>query len=93
MASDNTHVYYVYAITTKERDQLRNFLKENEIASGVYFPVPFHLQVVYKKLGYKKGDMPNAEFVADRSLVLPMFPELTQEEIDTVIDTVNRWDA
>lgn len=93
VAEDNTHIYYVYAITTEKRDELRNYLKENEITSGVYFPVPFHLQVVYKDLGYKKGDIPNAEFVGDHSMVLPMFPELTQEEIDKVIDTVNRWEA
>lgn len=93
IAEGNTHIYYVYTITTEKRDELREFLRQNEITSGVYFPVPFHLQVVYKKLGYKKGDMPNAEFVADRSMVLPMFPELTQEEIDKVIDTVNRWQA
>lgn len=92
VGNDNTHIYYVYAIATEKRDELRNFLKENDITSGVYFPVPFHLQIVYKDLGYKKGDMPNAEFVADHSMVLPMFPELTQEEIDKVIDTVNRWE-
>ena len=89
----NTHIYYVYTITTKKRDELRNYLKQNGITSGVYFPVPFHLQLVYKDLGYKKGDFPNAEFVADHSLVLPMFPELTQEEIDKVIETINRWQA
>ena len=66
---------------------------ENEITSGVYFPVPFHLQVVYEWLGYKKGDMPNAEFVANHSMVLPMFPELTQEEIDKVINVVNGWEG
>lgn len=93
LAEGNTHIYYVYAITTEKRDELRNFLKDNEITSGVYFPVPFHLQVVYKGLGYKKSDMPNAEFVANHSLVLPMFPELTQEEINKVIETVNRWEA
>ena len=93
MAEDNTHIYYVYAITTEKRDELREYLKQNEITSGVYFPVPFHLQVVYQGLGYKKGDIPNAEFVGDHSMVLPMFPELTQEEIDKVIETVNRWDA
>lgn len=93
VAKDNTHIYYVYAITTEKRDELKEFLKENEITSGVYFPVPFHLQVVYKGLGYKKGDMPNAEFVGNHSMVLPMFPELTQEEIDKVIETVNRWEA
>ena len=93
VADDNTHIYYVYAITTEKRDELREYLKQNEITSGVYFPVPFHLQKVYENLGYKKGDMPNAEFVGDHSMVLPMFPELTQEEIDKVIEVVNRWKA
>ncbi len=93
VSNDNSHIYYVYVITAENRDSLRDYLKENEIASGVYFPVPFHLQTVYKNLGYKKGDMPNAEFVADHSMVLPMFPELTQDEIDKIIDVVNRWEA
>ncbi|MCR5517771.1 MAG: DegT/DnrJ/EryC1/StrS family aminotransferase [Lachnospiraceae bacterium] len=93
VAADNTHIYYVYAITTEKRDELREYLKQNEITSGVYFPVPFHLQKVYEGLGYKLGDMPNAEFVGNHSMVLPMFPELTQEEIDKVIETVNGWQA
>ena len=93
MADNNSHIYYVYAITTEKRDELREYLKQNEISSGVYFPVPFHLQKVYENLGYKKGDMPNAEFVGNHSMVLPMFPELIQEEIDKVIETVNRWNA
>lgn len=88
----NNHIYYVYTITTEKRDELREYLMLNEIVSGIYFPVPFHLQVVYKSLGYKKGDMPNAEFVSSHSMVLPMFPELAQEEIDKVIETVNRWE-
>lgn len=93
VADGNMHIYYVYAITTEKRDELREYLKRNDIASGVYFPVPFHKQKVYENLGYKDGDMPNAEFVADHSMVLPMFPELTQEEIDKVIDVVNKWNA
>lgn len=93
VSKGNSHIYYVYAITTEKRDELREYLKQNDITSGVYFPVPFHMQVVYKGLGYKKGDMPNAEFVGKHSMVLPMFPELTQEEIDKVINTVNRWMA
>ena len=93
VCKDNTHIYYVYAVTTDKRDAFREYLKQNEITSGVYFPVPFHLQKVYEGRGYKKGDMPNAEFVAEHSLVLPMFPELTQEEIDAVIEAVNRWEA
>ena len=91
VADDNNHIYYVYIITTDKRDELRDYLKENGIISGVYFPVPFHLQKVYESLKYQKGDMPNAEFVGEHSLVLPMFPELTQDEIDKVIETVNRW--
>lgn len=91
VAKDNSHIYYVYVITTEKRDELREYLKQNEITSNVYFPVPFHLQVVYKELAYKRGDMPNAEYIADHSLVLPMFPELTQKEIDKVIETVNGW--
>lgn len=93
VADGNNHIYYVYVITTDKRDELRDYLKENGITSGVYFPVPFHLQKVYEGLKYKKGDMPNAEFVGEHSLVLPMFPELTQDEIDMVIETVNRWRA
>ena len=93
VAKDNAHIYYVYAITTEKRDELREYLKQNEITSGVYFPVPFHLQKVYEGLGYKPGDMPNAEFVGNHSMVLPMFPELTQEEIDKIIETVNGWQA
>ncbi len=93
IAEGNTHIYYVYTISTERRDELREYLKQNEITSGVYFPVPFHLQKVYENLGYTKGDMPNAEFVGEHTMVLPMFPELTQEEIDKVIDTVNRWEA
>lgn len=91
LAEYNTHIYYVYVITAEKRDELRAYLQDNGITSGVYFPVPFHKQVVYRDLGYRPGDMPNAEFVAEHSMVLPMFPELTQEEIDHVIDTVNRW--
>lgn len=93
VAPVNEHIYYVYAIVTDKRDELRAYLRENGILSGVYFPVPFHLQTVYKDLGYRRGNMPQAERVADHSLVLPMFPELTEEEIDAVIDTVNRWTA
>ena len=91
VADENNHIYYVYTVTTAKRDELRNYLNDNGITSGVYFPVPLHLQKVYKHLGYKIGDMPNAEFLANCSMVLPMFPELTQEEIDKVIETVNRW--
>lgn len=89
----NTPIYYVYVVATQKRNELKKYLEENEIKSGVYFPVPLHMQKVFEQLNYKEGDMPNAEFVGEHTLVLPMFPELTQEEIDTVIDVVNKWDS
>lgn len=91
IADYNVPIYYVYVIVTEKREELRKYLYGNEIISGVYFPVPLHLQKAFKQLGYKEGDMPNAEFVSEHTLVLPMFPELEQEEIDKVINTVNNW--
>ncbi len=84
-------IYYTYTIAAEDRDGLKSYLNDNGISSGVYFPVPLHLQKVFEDLGYKKGDMPGAEFVGKHTLVLPMFPELTDEEINKVIEVVNRW--
>lgn len=85
------HIYYVYVLCTDKRDEFRKHMEDCGIATGVYFPVPLHLQKVFEHLGYKKGDMPNAEYVAEHSVAIPMFPELTQEEIDAVIETVNQF--
>ena len=92
-ADGNKHIYYVYTVAVERRDELRRYLEDNGIKSGVYFPVPFHEQKVFEKLGYKHGDFPNAEYVAEHTLVLPMFPELTKEEIDRVIEAVNGWEG
>lgn len=89
----NKHIYYVYAVATDQRDKLREYLEVNGIKSGVYFPVPFHEQKVFEGLGHKHGEFQNAEYVAEHTLVLPMFPELTQEEIDRVIEVVNKWEG
>lgn len=89
----NKHIYYVYAVAIDQRDNLRQYLEANGVKSGVYFPVPFHEQKVFERLGYRHGEFKNAEYVAEHTLVLPMFPELTQEEIDRVIETVNKWEG
>lgn len=91
IAQYNTPVYYVYAVAVKNRNGFRKYLEEHGIKSGIYFPVPFHQQKVFEELGYRKGDFPNAEFVAEHTLVLPMFPELTQHEINEVAAVVNAW--
>jgi len=90
-AEYNKHIYYVFALTVEKRDEARKYLEEKGIGTGVYFPVPLHLQTVFNHLGYKAGDMPNAEYLAEHSLVIPMFPELTDEEIQQVVEAVNRY--
>ena len=87
----NKHVYYVYVITTKERDSFRTYLDGKNIATGVYFPIPLHLQTAFKHLGYLKGDMPNAEYLAEHSLAIPMFAELEFEEINYIVDSINNY--
>lgn len=89
--TDGKHIYYTYVIGVEDRDGLQEALKEQGIASGTYFPVPLHLQKVYTNLGYQRGDMPNAEYVADHSLAIPMFAELQEQEQELVIRTVNAW--
>ena len=92
-APDNMHTYYVYAITADDRDGLRNYLEENGIGSGVYFPVQVNKQKVFENLDSFNESFPGADNVATNTLVIPMFPELTDEEIDKVIDVVNSWKA
>ena len=82
------HVYHVYAIRTERRDELLKFLAEQGISCGIHYPVPVHLQEAYTSLGYKIGDFPKAEEAAERVLSLPMYPELTEEQINYVAEKI-----
>ena len=66
-------------------------MKENDIECNRHYPVPCHLQNAYKFLGYKEGDCPNAEYLAKHCATLPLFPEMTEEEINLVIEKVNKY--
>lgn len=77
--------YYVFALVTENRDDLMKRLIENGIETHTYYPVPLHLQPAYASLGYKEGDLPETEFLCSHSLAIPVFPELTKDEIDYVI--------
>jgi dTDP-4-amino-4,6-dideoxygalactose transaminase len=78
------HVYHVYAIRVEERDEVIRFLKDRAIQCGVHYPVPIHLQKAYQHLGYATGSLPISERIALDLMSLPMFPELTGEQIATV---------
>ena len=80
------HVYHLYVIQTLQRDALQKFLNENGISTGLHYPLPLHLQECFKELGYKKGDFPNTETLADQCLSLPMFAELQDEQIGYVVE-------
>ena len=81
-------VYHLYVIRVAERENVQKKLAERGIASGLHYPIPLHLQDAYKHLGYKKGDFPVTENHADTLLSLPMFPELTSEQIQFVADSL-----
>jgi dTDP-4-amino-4,6-dideoxygalactose transaminase len=75
------HVYHIYAIRTQQRDILQQRLNAEGIQTGIHYPIPVHLQEAYADLGHKAGDFPNSEQVAMEELSLPMYPELTEEQI------------
>lgn len=83
-----SHVYHLYVIRVKNRDSLQNYLTDKGITTGIHYPVPIHFQEAYRYLGYKVGDFPITERYADEILSLPMYPELTQEQVIYVADKV-----
>jgi dTDP-4-amino-4,6-dideoxygalactose transaminase len=83
------HVYHVYAVRLQERDAALRNLQENGVGCAVHYPVPIHLQQAGRNLGYTKGAFPIAETLANQFLSLPMFPELTTEQIEYVADCVS----
>ena len=87
----NYHIYNQYIIRVRQRDKLREFLSKNEIMTEIYYPVPFHLQECFANLGYMQGDFPISESVADTSLALPIYPELSMKQIEFVVDKVSEF--
>ncbi|UWG99320.1 DegT/DnrJ/EryC1/StrS family aminotransferase [Dehalobacter sp. DCM] len=83
-----TPVYHLYILRTDNRDHLANILKEKGIATGVYYPVPLHLQNAFAYLGYSAGDMPAAELACEQALALPCYPELSMEQQEYIAAAV-----
>lgn len=85
------HVYHMYILQSENRSEIIDYLKENGISTGVYYPVPLHLQKSFLKLGYTEGDMPNAEYLSYRTFAIPMFAEITEDERNYIIDAIKRF--
>jgi dTDP-4-amino-4,6-dideoxygalactose transaminase len=84
------HVYHVYAVRSDDRDGLRDALTKAGIQTGIHYPIPVHLQPAHADLGYRAGDFPVAESVAREVLSLPMFPEMTRQQVATVAAAVSK---
>lgn len=89
---ENTEsVYHLYVIQTEKRDKLLEYLTEKEISVGIHYPIPIHLQPAYKDLDYKEGDFPVTEEYCKKIVSLPMFPELTTENIKYICEQIKRF--
>ena len=89
--SNKIHIFHQYTIRTKFRDELQKYLKENEIPTMIYYPLPLHLQPAFKYLGYKKGDFPEAEKAAKEVLSLPLYPELPLSDQNKIIKAISEF--
>lgn len=88
IADNATHVFHLYVIRTSKRDRLQKHLTENGIGTLIHYPIPPHLQKAYEHLGFKKGDFPIAEEMADTCLSLPLWPGMTETDVEMVAETI-----
>lgn len=88
---DVKHVYHMYILQSEKRENAVSYLADKGIATGIYYPVPLHLQKVYKGLGYKFGDMPNAEYLSERTFAIPVYPEITIKEKEFIIKALRNF--
>jgi len=86
--SCNEHIFHQYTVRVERRDALQAHLKSKGIGTAIYYPVPLHLQNCFSELGYKRGALPEAERAAAEVLSLPVYPELSGEQLDYVIDAI-----
>ncbi len=93
IAPYSTHVFHLYVIRSRERDELLTFLNQRGIGAGIHYPRAIPFQKAYQSLGYRPGQLPAAERACAEVLSLPLFPEITKEQIQTVCSTVQEFGA
>ena len=82
------HVYHVYAVRVQQREAMQKALSAEGIQTGIHYPIPVHMQPAYSDLGYRAGDFPHSEKAAAEVLSLPMFPEMTEAQLQAVATAV-----
>ncbi|CUX34470.1 DegT/DnrJ/EryC1/StrS family aminotransferase [Clostridium sp. C105KSO13] len=91
VSADCRHVWHIFAIRSEMRDELEKYLNEKEIGTTKHYPIPLHLQKAYSDLGFTEGDFPIAEKISSTQLSLPMYYGMQNDEIEYVIETINRF--
>ena len=89
--TDRKDVWHQFVIKTKYKNELGKFLSDKGVGTGAFYPVPLHLQEAFKYLNYKQGDLPVSEKLSKETVCLPVFPELTQEELQYVVDMIKKF--
>lgn len=89
--ANTSPVYHLFVVTVENPDHLIAYMEEKGMECNKHYPVPCHLQKAYRELGYQRGDCPNAEYLADHCVTLPLFPEMEEAEIQMVIDACNAY--
>jgi dTDP-4-amino-4,6-dideoxygalactose transaminase len=87
----NRHIFHQYVIRVPHRDKLREFLRANGVGTEVYYPIPLHLQKCFEYLGHGRGDLPESEKAAEETLALPIYPELSPEQQEYVVDQIKMF--
>ncbi len=85
-----THTFYVYVVQVPQREKFRTRLQQAGIATGIHYPIPIHLQPACAHFGYMRGMLPITETVTEHIVSLPMYPEMTDQQVQVVIDTVRQ---
>lgn len=91
VSETNKHCYHQFAIRTEEKDNLIKYLGENNITAAAFYPVPLHLQKAFEYLQYKENDLPVAEKICKETVCLPIYPELSDEEKDYIVNVINKF--
>src|SRR5439155_1057246 len=84
--ADREHVWHLFVVRHPDRDRIRAALEEWGIQTGLHYPIPVHLQPAYRDLGYKPGDFPVSERIGRECFTLPLYPEMTEEQQDAVVE-------